>query len=264
MRALLVPTLLIGMTVTAPLPGHSTAWAGEDGLPGLDMPDKPLFFLTGYLWTSAMNGQVGTLPPLPPANVNLSFGDILQNFDGGIMGGGEMRLRRWSVLLDAMWTQVSPNATLSGPLQSELGLRTRSTTLQTDVLYRIYNSRPVTVDAGLGLRYWHLNNQLTIDPNLPGDGGSVTETEDWVDPLFVARLSTRLGGPWSLTFLGDVGGFNIGSQLTYQLAGTLNYQVNPSLALRAGYRMLSVNYEQGSYLYNVLMQGPIIGMTYRF
>lgn len=264
MRALLASTLLIGLAAAMPIPGLSAAQAGEDALPGLSMPDKPVFFLTGYLWTSAMNGQVGTLPRLLPANVNLSFGDILQNFDGGIMGGGEMRLRHWSVLLDTMWMQISPDATLSGPLQTQVNLRSRSLALQSDVLYRIYNSRPISVDAGLGFRYWHLDNQLTIDPNLGGDGGSTTQTEDWVDPLFVTRLSTRLGGPWSLTFIGDVGGFNMGSQLTYQLAGTLNYQLNSNLALRAAYRLLSVDYEQGNYLYNVTMQGPIIGMTYRF
>lgn len=241
----------------------SHAFAG-DALPGLASSDKPEFYFTGYLWASAINGQAATLPPLPPANVNLSFGDILSNFDGGIMGSGEIRFRRWSAILDTMWTQVSPNATLSGPLQSDVTVRTRSWTVQGDLLYRAYQNSSLALDAGGGWRFWNLNNRISFDPASPGDGRSYSYTENWVDPLLAARLSVRIRGPWSATFMGDVGGFNVGSQLTYQLVGTLNYQITQDATLRVGYRMLSVNYEQGNYLYNVLMQGPIIGLTYHF
>ena len=67
-----------------------------------------------------------------------------------------------------------------------------------------------------------------------------------------------------MTAVGDIGGFGVGSDLTWQAIGTLDYAVNDRLELRAGYRALSVDYEDGKFLYDVLMQGPILGATYRF
>jgi hypothetical protein len=52
--------------------------------------------------------------------------------------------------------------------------------------------------------------------------------------------------------------------LTYQLLGTVNYQWNEHLALRAGYRLLSVDYKKGNFLYDVKEHGPILAFTYRF
>lgn len=226
--------------------------------------DTPTFYFTGYLWASAVHGTTDTLPRLPAAEVDLSFGDLLKNFDGGIMAAGEMRTGRWSFILDAMFTQVSPDGTLPGPYKTGVELRSRSLTLQADALYRIYESDAVNVDLGGGLRYWALDNRISLDasPLLPG--ATVGEYESWVDPLVVGRIMARISGPWSITLVGDVGGFDVGSTLTWQVIGTLNYQWNENLALRAGYRYLSVDYGAGDFLYDVQMQGPIVGATYRF
>ncbi|MDE1570453.1 hypothetical protein [Aquabacter sediminis] len=226
--------------------------------------DTPTFLFTGYLWASAMSGQVGTLPPLPPVNVDMSFGDILKQFDGGIMGAGEMRVGRWGFLADVMFLQVSPSATLPGPYAGNLELRSRSLTLQGNVLYRLYEAEGASVDVGAGLRYWLLGNRLSFDNASPLPGFSYSETEGWVDPLLVGRVTAPLGGAWSLTVVGDIGGFDVGSHLTYQAIGTVNYQWSKQLALRAGYRFLSVDYTSGKFLYDVELQGPVIGATYRF
>lgn len=226
--------------------------------------DAPVVYGTLYLWGSALSGTSSTLPPLPAVHLDLSFGDILKNFDGGIMGAVEMRTGRWSLIGDVMFTQVSPNATLPGPYPSDVEVRSRSLTVQGDLLYRVYESEAVDVDLGAGLRFWNLNNRLSIGPGVLPIGVNYSQTENWVDPLLAGRLSARLGGPWSLTLVGDVGGFDVGSQFTWQAIGTVNYKWNDQLTLRAGYRALSVDYENGKFLYDVVMQGPIVGATYRF
>jgi hypothetical protein len=101
------------------------------------------------------------------------------------------------------------------------------------------------IDFGPGLRYWHLNNQFRLNANLPGDGQSFTDSEDWVDPLIAMRVSVPLSDRWSVTLVGDVGGSGIGSQLTYQAISSFNYQINRSMALRFGDFFLLVNYTQG-------------------
>ncbi len=241
----------------APAPAPTAPSAVKDA-------DAPVFFGTAYLWGSALSGTTSTLPPLPAADVDLSFADILKHFDGGIMGAVEMRTGRWSTIVDAMFTQVSPGATLPGPFASSIELRSRTLTLQGDVLYRLYESDALDVDVGAGLRFWQLGNKISIGPGLLPVGITFEETQGWADPLVAARISARLGGPWSLTVFGDIGGLGLGSQVTWQVFSTVNYQWNEALALRLGYRALAVDYEKGAFLYDVLMQGPVIGATYRF
>ncbi|UFX43945.1 hypothetical protein HAP47_0032810 [Bradyrhizobium sp. 41S5] len=67
----------------------------------------PSFAVTGYLWASALNGRSSTLPPLPATDIDLSFGDILKNMNGAMMGAAEMRLGRWGFVTDAMFSQVT-------------------------------------------------------------------------------------------------------------------------------------------------------------
>ncbi len=228
--------------------------------------DADALVVTGtfYLWATKLSGTTSTLPPLPPTHVDLSFRDVLEDLDGGIMGAIELRKNRWIVIGDLMLTQVSPDGTLPGPYASKVEVVSRSLTLEGAVLYRLYESDALNVDAGGGVRYWHLDNSLTIEPGLLPNGFSMSEMEDWADPLVVGRIQARLGGPWSLTLTGDIGGFGVGSQSTWQVIGTVNYQWNDKLSLRAGYRALSVDYENGSFLYDVVMQGPVFGVAYRF
>lgn len=242
----------------------------ESSPPAVSLPapvvdaDAPTFSATMYLWASALHGTSSTLPPLPAANIDLSFRDVLQDLNGAVMGSGEMRVGRWGFLADLMFTQVTPSGTLPGPYNAGFEIRSRSLTLQGDVLYRLYESDTLDVDAGAGLRYWHLNNRLTVDPGLLPAGLDYSQAESWIDPVIAARVLAQLGGPWSLTLVGDIGGFDVGSKLTWQAIATVNYQWNENLALRAGYRALSVDYQNGAFLYDVLMQGPILGATYRF
>jgi len=73
-----------------------------------------------------------------------------------------------------------------------------------------------------------------------------------------------LGGGFALKAEGDVGGFGVGSDLDWQVLGALQYQVDDSLTLEAGYRYLAVDYDDDGFLFDVALQGPIIGGSIRF
>lgn len=224
----------------------------------------PSFSFTGYGWASAMHGRASTLPPLPAAKVDLSFGDILKDFDGGLMGVAEMRMGKWGFIADAMFTQVTSGAKLPGPFFSSVELRSQTLTIQASALYRAYSDATFDVDVGGGLRFWNLDNRLKIRPGALNIAIEHSESEKWLDPVATARLTARLDGPWSVTVIGDVGGFGVGSQLTWQAIGTLNYAWNENWTLHAGYRALHVDYRKGRFLYDTTMHGPILAATYRF
>jgi hypothetical protein len=95
---------------------------------------------------------------------------------------------------------------------------------------------------------------------------------DWVDPFVGARLRNQIAPGQELMVRADVGGFGVGSDASWQVLATYNWQMCISTGYvidgYLGYRALSVDYSQGSgnteYQYNVLQQGPVLGTTLHF
>jgi len=226
--------------------------------------DGPTFSFTGYGWASAIDGRGSTLPPLPPTDLNLSFGDILKDMNGALMGSAEISIENWSFLADAMLSQVTPGGSLPGPYFSSAEVRSRTLTLQGGVLYRIHADETFDLDVGAGLRFWDLDNKLKISPGSLNREIDYRQSENWLDPVLAARMTARLGGPWSVTVAGDIGGFDLASRLTWQAVGTVNYEWNKNWEFRTGYRALYVDYRKDDFLYDTTMHGPIFAAAYRF
>ncbi len=244
------------------------AWASD--LPQPVSPPAPVlasapsFSVTSYLWATAIDGRSATFPPLPAADISLRFRDVLEELNGAMMASAEMRIDRWSFLIDGQFSQVTTGGNLPGPFFSALKLRSQTTTVQGSVFYRIYEDTAVSLEVGGGLRFWNLNNKLEILPGLANLRIDHRDSEMWADPIIGARLGIELGGPWSVTVAGDVGGFNVGSRLTWQGLGSINYAWSEKLTLKAGYRALHVDYRSGGFSYDVTQHGPAVAATYRF
>ncbi|MGY6250732.1 hypothetical protein ACXIUS_24835 [Bosea thiooxidans] len=244
------------------------AWASDlqqlNAIPAPVLASGPSFSVTSYAWATAIDGKSATLPPLPAADINLRFRDVLKELNGALMASAEMRSGRWSILVDGQFSQVTTGGTLSGPFFSALKLRSQNTTVQGSVFYRVYEDAVLALDVGGGIRFWNLNNKLEILPSLANLRIDHRESKMWADPIVGARLGVTLAGPWSLTVAGDIGGFSAGSRLTWQGLGSVNYAWSESLTLKAGYRILHVDYRDGRFLYAVTQHGPVVAATYRF
>lgn len=143
-------------------------------------------------------------------------------------------------------------------------------------------SRCTAVDLLAGARYWHqdLSINLAVTGGLDTTGlvlaggraiarsGSV----DWIDPLVGVRLRHQLAPGQELLLRGDIGGFGVGSEFSWNLLGAYSWQIaarnGVTYAGILGYRLLSVDYQQGSglnrYEYDVLQHGPLLGLTVGF
>ena len=120
-----------------------------------------------------------------------------------------------------------------------------------------------TLMAFAGVRYWDvsLKPSLTPGPNLSG-------SEDWIDPFVGARKIWPLENQWEIQAIGDVGGY-IGdsSDLTWQ-AAVMGVRETDHGNLILGYRILFVDYEDGSgankFKFDTTLFGPMIGWVFRF
>jgi hypothetical protein len=118
-----------------------------------------------------------------------------------------------------------------------------------------------------GARYNNLSGEL-IGPGVLPVPRVASGTQDWWDPIIGANVAYPLGEKFSLNCRGDVGGFGAGSDLTWQAFPYVNWQFNRWGSVQLGYRWVYVDYEDGAgatlFRYDVLTQGPQVGMTVRF
>ena len=91
-------------------------------------------------------------------------------------------------------------------------------------------------------------------------GGSKT----WVDPIVGARFQTAIAGPVFARLGGDIGGFGVSSDFTWQVYGVLGVNVARNFSIGFGYRALGTDYSSGGFKYDVTSYGPTIGSEFRF
>ena len=79
-----------------------------------------------------------------------------------------------------------------------------------------------------------------------------------------ARGVLRLSDQFAITAYGDIGGFGVGSQFTWQAFATLDYRITENISASAGFRWIHIDYDKGSSDISLDMAGPIIGASLRF
>jgi hypothetical protein len=249
----------------SPASGQEAPSANEENGSHAAWAESPLSFnLTMYLWFTSLSGDVG-VRGLPPAEIDVDFDEIFKKIDWfppPLMLAGQVRHDRIAFLTDVIYLGMEGEGASPGPLPltAEADLKTLIWTFGGS--YRVIQGGAFDLDLLAGARLWMLDTNLKLTGPLAVRefGGS----ETWVDPLVGVAAQVSLGGGFALRAEGDVGGFGVGADLDWQLHGTLQYQLNESITLEAGYRYLAVDYDKGGFLFDTTLQGPIIGGTIHF
>lgn len=233
-------------------------------------PSGPAFLDTGwhfdlspYLWFAGAHGTVGALGR--DVGIHVTPGDLLSHFNIGLMGAADARRQRFLLNGDLVWVRLSDSRALPIPGLAAVSADARVGQFiwTSKVGYRLYQRKGVNADANLGVRFWHLGQELNFNPSLLGLNFNGSQT--WADIVIGGRVQLPLGEKLALDLLGDVGGWNATANLDYQVAGLLNYKLSSKWTLLAGYRYLFVDYRPGkSAVYNMVTSGGFLGVTYHF
>jgi len=216
------------------------------------------FATLGYVWLAGAWGETDVVGPAEPVDLDLPFGKVLKAFKFAFMGAADARRDRIVALGDLTFIHLDANEGIGirDPdfLEAELDSRTAEITLVGG--YRVVNDGPVKVDLLAGGRMNFFKTTLQLDgPNRSLDG---SKKEQWLDPLIAARIQAPLGGKWGFAAYGDLGGIIFGSDVTWQLAPGVTYQINHKMSVGLGWRYYKVNYDHGDFLYNIHQSGPLI------
>ena len=217
--------------------------------------DEWKFTLAPYLLFPRMDGTTAIRGR--ELEVDVSAGDIFSNLQFGGMGYFEARKARWGVGVDAVYMALGTDVDRpSANVDFNQGAYTFTGQ------YQLHEK----VDFLFGARWNVLQGKL--DFKEPPFTGIFKDTKQWVDPIVGLKFNHRLGGRWSLTMEGDIGGFGAGSKFAWQLFPVLGVDVGKRATLKAGYRVLGSDYHSGSgkdlFRYEVITQGIVIGAAFHF
>jgi hypothetical protein len=222
------------------------------------------FTFAAYLWGAGLNGDVATLPPLPPVHVNLGFDDLLRNLDGAVMAAGEVRKDRFIVAFDVMYTKVSGSADPKSALFNSAALETSSFIGTLLAGYRAVDTSSYSLDLMAGLRGYSVWTATTTTSVLPALNLRREDTEGWVDPMIGAKLRVALDPKWYLTAWGFVGGFGVSSDISWDVMAGVGYAFSKHWSGMLGYRALGVDYRSGAFVYDIVQHGPLFALIAKF
>ena len=261
--------LIVSLGVMFQLVAASSAWSDEN----TTSADKWQFEITPYFLAAAMVGTSGARGVT--ADVDMSFEDIWNNLDAGFMVAGEARKGPWILAAEGIYFRLNTQETKSwqGPggrvsVRGEVDATLTETIFQFSGGYRAVD-HTTKLDIIGAARYTRVENDLTLVTSstgqlFPGGTRNISGSAEWWDPVIGARVLQSLSEKWSLFGYGDIGGFGIGSDITYQLMGGIRYQFTKLLSAKLAYRALYQDYEKDGVVWDMTAHGPLLGLGFSF
>ena len=255
------------------------------------------FRVTPYAWAPSVNGDVTVRGQT--ADIDMSFWDLFDSGSSGaqldslaaLMGYVEARKGPWGIYGDVVWgkfdfsggavTQRNPIADLKVSARAKAGLDYEITMAESGLTYEVARWSSTAIDVLGGARYWNQELDLSLAVDGSVDLGKLglersgslavarSGTLEWVDPFVGFRVRHELAPGSELQFLGDIGGFGLGSDLTWQLFAGYGFDFwQSNLHGVIGYRALAVDYTQNDAGFknnlDLILHGPVVGLSFRW
>jgi len=233
-------------TVAGARPDGTHPPAAEDG----SVPDETArwsFTLEPFLWLASIDGKGGdgSAPPVDIGENASLFGTI----DGGFLLAFEARApdQRFSVLADGLYLSLADD---EGQLQTD------TDALMFEVGAGLPLGKGASWEALAGLRYVDLQFGAKIA------SVSTDARKKWIDPWVGARGDVAFNERWGLKLRGDVGGFGVGTQFSWQGVAALAARLGESVRFDFGYRAISLDFDDDGLEYDALVRGPFLAFAF--
>jgi len=220
------------------------------------------FAVTPYLWASGAKAQIET-PQGENLKVDESFIDILGDLKFAMMGAFEAKHGRFVSVQDLMYLSLGSSADGHiGPVPIDADVDEKLLTTTHLFGYRVVDNGPMFVDLFAGGRI----TTIKVDVDISGPFQTIHRDSKKTEfgPVIASRVRAPLGGKWGVAVYGDLGGFGVGADLSWQLLGTIQYDLSDRWRLAAGWRHFYAKQSKDDFDVHLKLDGPILGATYRF
>lgn len=246
-------TLSVGAAIPALLLLLALPAFASDAAPAAadDQSEQWLLDFTPYLFLSGVSGSVSAGDFTAP--INSSFSDIVKNLRVGLFMSFSARKGQWGYLAD--FEYISLEGSGSGRVPANLTMDT----LIGEVDLTFGPELAPSLRFLGGLRVFDLDQTLSIDGD-PSLGTSTTV----LDPVLGAVGLWQIDDNWHYEMRGDIGGFGISSELTYQLMMEFQWRISDSVGMPFGYRIISYQIQKDSVRLDTRLAGLFLGVDIRF
>jgi hypothetical protein len=262
MKLVIRTVALLALGVLAPVGAQSA---------DLDIPatpsEKPIeqdgwrFAVSPYFWAAGLSGDMAQFGA-PPVHLDLDFGDILRDLKFAAMVIGEARYDRYSLFGDFTYTKTeSGSATPLGIVAQSVDVTSETFAGLIGAGYSILQDSRGQLDVVAGVRLWHVSTDISFSG---GDlnGASFNDNATWVDGMAGVRAKYSLTDSIYVSGWGLIGAG--GADVDWDIAALVGYDFNKRISAVAGYRALGVDYSNDGFLFDVVQQGPVLGVVLRF
>jgi hypothetical protein len=260
------------------LSAATSARAAEEDVVAEAPADGWTFEVAPYLWLPEMQGTLSAGRVSAPIDVDFDqLFDLL--FDGELLAGGLHLGAQWgrlSLFVDGFGGGARPSQqTQRGKAELTLNFAF----IEFGPAYRVLDlpspkpgGRSIQVDALVGGRFMYFYDSIGFRGTRGRINFSSDATTTWVDPFVGGRWRVPLIGELDMVFRGDIGGFDAGSKLAWNLIGGFQYGLpwragESRVSLVAAYKAFDFDYEgsggrQGRLALN--LRGPLLGAMFTF
>ena len=228
-----------------------------------DTPDNPesgwSHSLVLYLLAPTIEGTqgIGRLE----SDLKIDPSTVLDTIQAGFLGGWVAETDGWGYMLDVVYMDLEEDFTLlEDRVPGEIG--NSQLIAGVNGLYDLTDS--LQVMGGL------LYNDVSVRVKLEGpqQDRKLKTGESWVDPMIGLRYHTPISARWDVIAFGQVGGFGMGADFTWQFGANFNFRMTDRTSLMLGYRYIDFDYESGKdrdrFKFDIAEHGLAVGFRFDF
>lgn len=219
------------------------------------------FRMTPYAWVTAASGDITIGNITTP--VDTSFSDTLDSLDIAYMSVFEAGKGDFSAGVDVIYGKSSQDNSIGGPNVASVLFEQEQWILTPFVAYRVLDNGGTQLSVFTGARFTSIETDLTASLT-NNTKASVGKNTSWVDPIIGVRGSISLTDKTFFRFNGDIGGFGVSSDFTWQAFAGVGYRITENISAAVGYRGLSVDYQKGNFSMDTVTHGPVVGLDFHF
>jgi hypothetical protein len=235
----------------------SAAYAQKD----TNNAQKPIsdwqFEVSPYLWIAGSSGTISFLDQ--SANVDAKFKDILSNLEFGFFMHLEAKKGKWVFFGDISYISVEKSGTIE-MANTNANIELKQTLAEIGSGYNLITTLDnwLIIDALAGLRYFEIDNLINVEQQQ-----TLEKAINVTDPFVGLRFRT-VSDNWINGARLDIGGFGIGSKISWRANLLVGYQFSEVVSATLGYQVYSIDYEKDNFGLNLISSGFATGINFRF
>jgi hypothetical protein len=209
-----------------------------------------------YIWTAGLSADVSFLDQTVP--VKAEFKDLLNNLKMGFLLHAEVSKGKWFIMGDLVYLKVGKDGSIDA-LSLDTKIEVKQTVAELGVGYNLVNSQDwLFIDGFAGFRYFSIANDIGV-----GAQNLLDKTINTTDPIIGIRFRT-VSNKWVNSARVDVGGFGIGSEISWKANILIGYKFSNLFSLYMGFQGYGIDYEKDDFGLDLTSSGFLTGVNFHF